>query len=408
LGLWLQQRAAAQGFSQAPLVPAEAETDPEHPFWRDLRNEFPIEPDHIHFDPVASGTPPFQALDALQAAQRQAAGTGSSLDASWTQALRQRLADFLKAAVQGILVAADDSTAMLRVADALPLPRGTRVVLSTHDAPRSLAPWVSLAREGRIEIRMVDFGGDSRTVVQRVRDALDSHGVLVTPHVLPTTGMLLPIEELRDLVRRRRGHIVVQGSQAVGMQQVDLEQLGVDAYVAATHGWLLGPVGVAFAAVDPGLLPALTPRPALLDVRTPQYVVQRRVEVQNMGELETGAINPGLSAATVASIDWIDAFGVEAAHRYATNLSRVLHKELSSLRGIEVLTTASDAAAMPIVALRVARRPNTQVADWLLEQVGMRVHRLDNDNINAVRVSLGLRNQLSEVRYLVRAAEALA
>jgi len=408
LGLWWHGQVRAQGFSQAPLVPSQAADDPEHPFWRDLRNEFPIEPGHVHFDVAGVGTPPFASLDAMQNAERQAAGTGSGLDPSWNEALRKRLAAFLHCEPESVLLACDDVTAMGRIADALPLPRGTRVILSTHEVPASMAPWVSLAREGRIEIRMVECGDDPRTVLNGVRSAFETGSVLVIPHVLPTTGALMPLEELRDLAHHRGGTIIVQGSQAIGMQEVDLSALQVDAYVAATHGWLLGPVGVAFAAVHPDRIPSLVPRPAMLDVRTPEYVVQRPHQLQSIRDLEGPGLNAGLTAATVASLEWLSAFGIEPARRYATSLTRELHAGLERISGIEALTSAADAAAMPIVAFRVTRRPNTQVAAWLLETMGMRVHRLDNDNINAVRVSPGLCNRPEEVRYLLRGAQSLA
>jgi cysteine desulfurase/selenocysteine lyase len=271
-----------------------------------------------------------------------------------------------------------------------------------------MAPWVSLAREGRIEIRMLAVGEDPRTTINRARAEVETGSVLALPHVLPTTGTVLPIEELAELVHKRKGMMVVQGSQALGMLDVNLAELDVDAYVASTSTWLGGPQGVAFAAIRPDLIAALTPRPALIDVRTPEYVVQRQHMVTSLRELETAAINPGLAAATTTCLDWMAAFGVDTARAYTTLLSRQLQADLSLIAGIEVLTSADDAARMPIVAFRVTRRPNTQVASWLMDEMKIRVHRLDNDNLEAVRVSVGLRNQLSDIQWLLRGAQALA
>lgn len=408
MGLLLRGQAAAQGFSQAPLVPADAHGDPQHKFWKDLRNDFPMEPGHRHFDTAASGIPPFASLEAMETANRQAAGTGSGLDVAWGETLRGRLADFLNTEPQSLMLAPDDSIAMARVADALPIRRGTRVILTSHDTPTSLAPWVSLAREGRIDIRFVDVSEDAHATVKRVEAQFDTDSVLVVPHVLPTTGTVLPLGELQALAHKRRGMIVVQGSQAVGMQEVDLASLEVDAYVAATHNWLLGPAGVAFAYIRSALHPALTPRPALLDVRTPQYIVQRGHQVESLQDLESSPVNAGLAAGTVASINWVAAFGLAPARNYATALAQQLHEGLSALQGIDVLTTATSAQVMPIVAFRVPRRPNTQVASWLLDEMAIRLHRLDSQNINAVRVSAGLVNQPNDVEWLLKGAAALA
>lgn len=407
LGLLLRGQASAQGFSQAPLVPKDAQSDPQHRFWKDLRGEFPTEPGHVHFDMAGLGTPPFTALDAMQRADRQAAGTGNGLDATWGAKLRTRLASFLNTKAESLFLASDDASAMGRVADALPIRRGSRVVLASHEAPASLAPWVSLAREGRIDIRFVDVHEEASTTVKRVRAQLDTGSVLVMPHVLPTTGTVLPIADLAELARNRRGTIVVQGSQAIGMQKIDLEALGVDVYVAATHNWLMGPVGVAFAYIKPELHPALTPRPALVDVRTPEYVVQRHHQVESLQELETSPTNAGLVAGTMASIDWVADFGITPSRNYATALAAQLQDGLEALDGIDVLTTPKSALAMPVVAFRVPRRPNTQVASWLQEEMGIRVHRLDSQNLNAVRASTSIVNKPADIQWLLKGAKAL-
>ena len=408
LGLCLRGSAAAQGFSQAPLVPTAAINDAKHSFWKELRNEFPIEPEHIHCDSAAIGTPSFQALESMQTALRQAAGIGSGLAPQWGDALRARLTSFVHAQPGTIFLAENDTLAMSSVADALPIPRGTRVILATHESPSTMAPWVSLAREGRLDIRMIEIGADPRTTFNSVRGQFETGSVLVIPHVLPTTGRIVPIRELSTLVHNRRGRIVVQGSQALGMLEVNVEELGVDAYVAATSTWLGGPQGVAFAYIHSELLTSLTPRPALIDVRTPEYVVQRRDEVSSVLDLETAPVNPGLAAGTVACVDWMAAFGVETARAYATILSRDLHAGLTGISGIEVLSSEVDVSNMPIVSFRVTRRPNTQVESWLLDEMGIRVHRLDNANLNAVRVSIGLRNQPSDIEWILRGAAALA
>ena len=78
-------------------------------------------------------------------------------------------------------------------------------------------------------------------------------------HVLTTTGAALPVRELAALAHARGALFVVDGAQAVGNLDVDVEKTGADAYAVSAHKWLLAPTGSGLLYVRRAARPMIAP-----------------------------------------------------------------------------------------------------------------------------------------------------
>ena len=63
-------------------------------------------------------------------------------------------------------------------------------------------------------------------------------------HISNVTGYILPVEEVAALTDTEKTTVIVDGSQALGLIPVRLEQSGIDYYIFAGHKTLYGPFGV--------------------------------------------------------------------------------------------------------------------------------------------------------------------
>ena len=399
----IARAAGAQQFSQAPLVPQDARGNLEHRFWRDLFDEFPIEPGPRYFDTAELGIPPLDALERMHRVAREVAAGAWANAAVHVESARQAVARFLSAEPKEIALAADTASAMGLVADAVPLASGATVVLTTHEPASSYMPWVARARDGQVRLRFVPptslAAGDKGT--------LEGADAVVFSHVLPTSGLVMPVADICSRARAGHALAIVNGSFAVGMQPVDVNELGSDAYVTSGCGWLLGPQGTAVAQVRRNLLPRLharyrdPTRDAASSSNTGPAVAEAR-------ELEPAAPSPTLAAGLAAALEWLGSLGIDPVRERATDLAKRLYWGLTQIQGIEVWSSADSVAQSPIVSFRVTRRPNTQVADWLLERHQVRVQRIDTRGMNAVRASPHLVNTPADVDRLIEGARTLA
>jgi selenocysteine lyase/cysteine desulfurase len=314
------------------------------------------------------------------------------------------LGALLAAPADTIALCGSDSIGMAWLADALTV---NSIVLSTHEPPAAAAPWLALARERKLPLRFFEPKFDP----ERDRDAVSGHvqsgGVLVVSHAAATTGQELAIGPLAEAAHARGGLVIVYGSTAAGVIPADVTALGVDAYVGSGHAWLLGPIGTAFVYARPELLPRLAPRQGPVDLHAwPQVVWPPKL--RRGRDLEAIPVSAAHAAGLHASIEWFSGMGLDAMRAQTLGLAQHLHAALSGVQGIEVLTPAASVQTSPIVTFRVTKRPNTQVASWLLERHRVRLHRLDVRRMNAVRASPSLVTRVADIDAMLEGVRALA
>jgi selenocysteine lyase/cysteine desulfurase len=240
------------------------------------------------------------------------------------------------------------------------------------------------------------------------RKWLDDAAVVVLSHVLATTGEVLPLDDVCAEARRRNVWVVANGSHAAGMVPLDVHDLGVDTYLASGSGWMLGPRGTALLFVRSDRLKQLVIRHRPIASDAGDDMSAGAVGLDEARELELEPPSASLTAGLAASLEWLGGIGLRTVRDHAAKLAMRIHEGLEPVQGIEVLSSAAAIARCPIVSLRVTRRPNSQVAQWLLENLSMRVRRIDALQLNAVRASTHVVNRPDELDWFVEAIRTLA
>jgi selenocysteine lyase/cysteine desulfurase len=400
-----------QEFSQVPLPPEPARSDPLHPFWDEIPSEFPLHEDLRYFNTAGLGIPPYDVLQRVQATALAAATEGETLREQHLGAARAALARFLGADPEEIALVRNATEAMNLVARGIPLRRGDEVILTTHEHPGGAAPWVALARDTGVRLRLYDPSFDPELDAGAIWGLASKRTrVLVVSHVLCTVGAVMPVEALCAEARRRGLWSVVDGAQAAGILPLGLHDLGADCYLASGHKWMLGPIESGFLFVRRDRLPELGTvfAGAYAAEASGWSLEEGRLEVlQAASRYEYGTRSPAQAAGLAAAIEWQEALGMDLVRARATALARRFRAGIAALPGIEVLTPAPATARSAIVAFRVTRRPNTQVAHWLRSELGMRVRTVSERNLNAVRASFHLVDRAPDVDWMVEAVRVL-
>jgi selenocysteine lyase/cysteine desulfurase len=185
--------------------------------------------------------------------------------------------------------------------------------------------------------------------------------------------------------------------------------LGADCYLASGHKWLLGPVETGFLYVRRDRLPQLRPRfvGAYSADDSGWSLRERRLRFLPVAShFEYGTRSPAQAAGLAAALAWQEAIGFDLVRARARALAERFRQAIEALPGVEVLTPAG--GAEPIVTFRIAHRPNAQVADWLMTELHMRVRRVGELDLNAVRASFHLVNRRPDVDWLADAIRVLA
>ena len=255
------------------------------------------------------------------------------------------------------------------IAEGLDWNAGDRVLVGEEEFAANVAPWLNLERFGVEVVRYPQ--PDGRVDPDVVAERLEGGARLVAVSwVSFHTGWIAP---LAQLARRCRDHgtlLVVDAIQGLGVLPMDMRTLGVDAVVADSHKWLLGPEGIGLMALTPDLRAQLRPSSSgWRNVRRdPGDLFLHRLEhVADGRRFEPGAGNEIGIAGLAAALDLLSAVGADTIQSRVETLTRLLTRMLIA-HGWDVF---SPGAAHPIAGI-VAGRPATVSPSETVRRLGER------------------------------------
>ncbi len=151
--------------------------------------------------------------------------------------------------------ASSTTDALNRLALAMPVSPGDRVVVCDDEFPSVLAVAQLLVARGAtlVAVSIPDEAARTETLAAAARD---SHIVLAS-HVHWETGTKLDLSLLSQATRAAGAYLIVDGIQALGATAVDAGL--ADAYVGAVFKWLISGFGLAVSIVSPRLEAVLNP-----------------------------------------------------------------------------------------------------------------------------------------------------
>ncbi|MCG8443630.1 MAG: aminotransferase class V-fold PLP-dependent enzyme [Caulobacterales bacterium] len=210
---------------------------------------------------------PKTVADALHTEQRR-------IDADPSPPNRARYreaAEAARAALGALMGAPPDTIALVRNATeanntlvrGLALDPGDEVVLWDENHESLNVAWDVRAARDRFTARRVAWPAgevDEGAILAAFADAMGPRTrALAFSQVSNITGRRLPAAALCALARERGAVSIVDGAQTVGVDALDLQAMGCDAFTASAHKWLMGPpeTGVLFVRAD--IIHALAP-----------------------------------------------------------------------------------------------------------------------------------------------------
>lgn len=136
----------------------------------------------------------------------------------------------------------------------LPLGPGRGVLLLAEQFPSNVYPWLAAARRAdapAVFVTRPDDGNWTRAVLDTL-DSRDDLAVLALPVVHWTDGSRLDMEVIAGICRSEGLGLVLDVTQSLGAETLDVRSIRPDFLVAAGYKWLLGPYGLGLMYADPG------------------------------------------------------------------------------------------------------------------------------------------------------------
>jgi len=403
-------------FAQADIPTSSRE------LWQWVRSQ-PVMDTQLSYLDVASAGSTFRASLAEEYRAREARSLGvytSARSGYWaaeSTRLAKRCAEFFGCEADEVQFTRGAGEALGLVANGLDLGNGDEVLTTNREHPAAIAPWLALARRRGVVVKQIELpapltgaeqalGLFAGAVTERTR-------VLAFSHVQYADGTVLPVRDLAQFARQRSIFSVVDGAQAPGMLELNLNELGCDFYAASFHKWMNAPQGTGALIVHREALDRLWPvTPRGLDGAplTP-------TDALGFADVPSALHKLGNNVPSM----WPALRGLEAAFELHQQIGRpklearvrelaiYTRLRLQKISRMEVLTPVRPGLWAGILTFRLQGRDAADVATTLANaRIFVAALRWPGSEEGAIRVSLHFTNSHDDVDKLAQALERIA
>jgi cysteine desulfurase/selenocysteine lyase len=304
----------------------------------------------IYFDNAASAQKPRQVLDAMRSfTEQHYANVHRGLHTLANEATeayekaRKSVARFINApSDKNIIFTRSATEAINLVAQSfgnLVIGKHDEIVLSIMEHHSNIVPWHFHRERNGAKIKWVDVRDDGSFDMDAFEKALTSRTKLVAiTHVSNVLGSVVPVAEV---IKRAHAHgipVLVDGSQGVVHEQVDVQAMGADFYVFTGHK-LYGPTGIGVLYAKTEHLEKMPPYQGggeMIDVVTKDRVTF--LEAPQKFEAGTPPIIEAVGLG--AAIDYVNSFDRAQVIAHEHDLMIYAQEKLKELKGIKILGMA--------------------------------------------------------------------
>lgn len=328
-------------------------------------------------------------------------------------AARPAVARLINAHEDEIALVESTSHGLAIAAQAIPLERGDRVLMSDLEFMEVALPWIQRKADG-VEIDVVPSRKGEVHIDDIANHLTPQTRVVSISSVQWTNGYRLDLAALSRLCRERKVWLVVDAIQQLGAVPLDVRQTPVDLLTCGGHKWLNAPFGCGFLYISREALPRLRPPIAgylsLQDplggwgayFQTPTITpVQDYAYVSAARRYEPGgtANYPG-AVGLAASLNLIHNLGQQNIAAHIFKLTEQLLTGLDQL-GIEVVTPRRPENRSGIVTFSVgSAEQNVKLMNALLAKKILVSVRYTS-NVGGVRVSSHMYNSADDIAALL-------
>ncbi len=357
-----------------------------------------LPPGYVHLQTGGVGTMPRAVFEAFTAAaakvENDPVGETYGPGIGRIDRVREKAANLLGCRDEDIVITSSTTSGMFLLAQGLDLGPGDRIIITDHEHPGGQLGWEWAARRFGAIIDVVSIppsASDLDEIVAAFEDAIRPETRVISfSHILFTTGVRLPAEQICALARKHGCLAIVDGAQSAGAMPVDVVSMGCHAFSASGHKWLMGPKGTGLLYLHPELSGRLDALPLMAGRR--------------FNSDSTGIGNIAGAHGLGAAIDYAMALTPEKIEDHNLALRSELFDALGSLAGIEIPSPREGPTVSANLAFTLPRgTDHNLVRRNLLLRHKTRLRVVERSGFIALRASLHCHNRSEDVALLIDA-----
>ncbi len=391
---------AASASRPAPSLhaPDGAVTD-EH-YWKLVRSEFPLSDEMTYLNTGSMGVSPYSVIEAIHRTMLRI-NTKAQYGGGDREAMVV-LAGFVGADADEMVFTHNVTEGNNLVAQGLPLKAGDEVIMTQHEHVGGALPWLNRARHDGIVIKVIQLGVTGAATLAIIESAITAKTrALALPHIPCTIGQVLPAKDIAALARSRGIYSCFDGAHGPGMLNLDLHDIGCDFYASCCHKWMMGPKGTGFLYVRKERLDELKPIMVGASSETGWDMLSNPPVMKGYApsahRFYYGTQSAESYAGIEATVRFHETIGKQVIEDRGRYLANTLRKKLRALGdAVELVTPEEPFSRGAITAFRL-RTMTMHKFQELAGKERFNIRTIPENNVNCIRISTHIYNQLEEI-----------
>ncbi|UCG86481.1 MAG: aminotransferase class V-fold PLP-dependent enzyme [Gemmatimonadota bacterium] len=319
--------------------------------------------------------------------------------------IRTRLANFINADPDEVAINRNTTEGMSAVATGMDFQPGDEVIISSQEHPAGYHPWKLQEKRHGIKIVEVPVGVPPKNK----SEIIDAFAGAITPrtrvisvsHTVYITGLIFPIKELSEIAHEQGIFVLADSAHGIGMLDLDMHDLGVDAFASSPYKWCGAPAGCGLFYVRRESQDRLWPAVASSGWDT----VQSAARFETLGQ-RADPLTFGLGEA----LDFQNRIGRGRIQRRIQTLAKHLKDGLKGIPGVRLHTSHDPLLSAGLVAFSVEGVEPNDLVNYLREKYNIVIRTIgrDRDNTRGVRVSTHIFVTMEHVDLLLEGVDYMA
>lgn len=385
------------------VPPMPKADDPK--YWDKLRDQFLLSDDKVFFNTGTLGAMPKVAVNRMVEHIYKVATdiadwdyrdgdrkSGEWMSGYWPHSdIREKLAKLINADLKEVALTENVTTAMSYFANGLDLKAGDEVITSDQEHPGGRGAWLVKQKRYNVTFREVALPKPAHNpgeIVDILVNAITPRTrAIMISHVITGSGAILPVKEICSEARKRGIITILDGAQSLGHVDVDVKDIGCDAYVGCFHKWILAPAGTGFLYIR---------NDRIKDIWT--TIASSQWDNQEDGGYrftQKGTGNLSVLLALDASLDFHFAIGPEKVRNRIKFLGNHLRTELRKIQEVKIYAPEDESMCAGITVYNIDGYTGPKLQDEFWSRARMRPR--SSSDVFGVRHCTHIYNSIAEI-----------
>ena len=315
--------------------------------------------------------------------------------------LRTATSKLLQCPISDICVSSSATEILCSLAWAISPKEGKNIVSTKASFPSTVYPWKRVSEEFGAEIRLAQHDENYYTKPEDIFGLIDKNTAVVTiSHVEYACGQRYNLNSFAKAAHDVGALFIVDATQSMGMIPINAPDTGADAIVASGYKWLRGTYGAAVGYISPKLQSL---SPGIIGFRSHKDIWNMKAErleyPEDASRFEFTTIHFGAALGLAASIDEINAIGIQNVWKYDLKLTDSLIEGVSDL-GLKIASSTDEQERSSIISIKMPASFDTaEVVKKLQDEYGV----LTTNRSGFLRVSPHVDNNNKEIDFFLDA-----